>query len=351
MIYLLYGEEEFLLHEALASLRAGLGPGDMLDLNTVRLDGASVSFGEFESAVVTIPFLADCRLVMAEGLLARFERAAGGGGGDGEDGEAPRPAVSGRRAKLDAGWERFGDLMGRLPETTQLVFIEGKVGTANPLLKALTGKAELQAFRKLRGAALSDWVRDRAAHHRCRLSPPGVRMLLDLAGDNLRVLDGELVKLALYAGGEPVDVEDVRRLVAQTGETTVFALVDACAEHKLGPAQRELHKLLEGGAAPTYILFMLARQIRLLLQARELLARRAPQQEMKQQLGIFIDWVFDKTLKQAQGSTTPVLVRTMERLLESDVQMKTGGLEPVLSLELLVTELCGTPARREGSMR
>ncbi len=351
MIYLLYGEEEFLLHEALAGLRAGLGPGDMLDLNTVRLDGPSVSFGEFESAVVTMPFLADCRLVMVDGLLARFERAAAAPGNDGEDGDAPRPVASARRAKLDAGWEGFSDLMGRLPETTCLVFIEGKVGTANPLLKALTGQADVQAFRRLKGTALADWVRDRAVRHACRLSPPGMRMLLDLAGDNLRMLDSELVKLALYAGGAPVDVEDVRRLVAQTGETTIFALVDACAERRVGPAHHELHKLLANGAAPPYILFMLARQVRMLLQARDLLARKTPRQEMKQQLGIFIDWVFDKTLKQAQGSTTPVLVRTMERLLESDVQMKTGGLEPVLSLQLLVTELCAAPARREGSLR
>lgn len=340
MIHLLYGDEEFLVQEEAANLRAGLGSGDMMDLNTARLDGATVSFPEFEAAVCSIPFLADCRVVLVQGLLSRFGSRAGADDG----GEAPKPTS--RRGKMDAGWDGLADLLTRLPETTQLLVTDGAVDSRNPLLKAFTPAAKAQVFKKLKGAPLADWVRERIALHRCKIDPTALRLLLNLAGENLRLIDSEVQKLALYANGAAIDEDMVRKLVPLAAETTVFALVDACSERRLPAAQRELHRLMGDGAAPTYILFMLARQVRMLLQARELMAQRMAAQDMMKQLGVYNDWAFRKTMEQAQGADTPTLVRTMTRLLEADVQMKTGQLDPALALELLVTELCGAPARR-----
>jgi len=346
MIYLLYGEEEFLVSEALAQLKAGFGAGDMLDLNTVRLDGARVTYPEFENAVTTIPFLADCRLVLVEGLLAGFGRRAARRGDDDADesGSETSDAVTPRP---DAGWEKLGDLLTRLPETTQLIFVESGVNQRLAPVKAVMQAAEVRRFDRLKGAPLSDWVRKRAAGQGCKLSEQALNLVVNLAGNDLRLLDSELQKLALYANGETVDEAAVRALVPLSAESTIFGLVDAFVERQLTPAQRELHRLLNDGAAPPYLLFMLARQVRLVLAAADLLSERLPQSDMGPRLGL-AGYPLTKTIEQAQRSNVATLLGMLNRLLEADVQLKTGRLEPVLAVELLVTELCAAPGARVG---
>ena len=75
------------------------------------------------------------------------------------------------------------DLLTRLPETTQLMVTDGAVDTRNPLLKAFTPAAKVQLFKKLKGAPLADWVRERIALHRCKIDPTALRLLLNLVGE------------------------------------------------------------------------------------------------------------------------------------------------------------------------
>ena len=76
VIYLLYGQDEFSLRETLSSLKEDVGSAELRDLNITSLDGSQVSFDELAATCNTVPFLADKRLVIVEGLLSRFESRA-----------------------------------------------------------------------------------------------------------------------------------------------------------------------------------------------------------------------------------------------------------------------------------
>ncbi len=90
-------------------------------------------------------------------------------------------------------------------------------------------------------------------------------------GNQLRLLDNELEKLALYAGDRPITVEDVELLVPQVREAVVFDLVDALGAGNPRGALRLTRALMdEQREAPLYVLSMIVRQYRLLLQVKEL---------------------------------------------------------------------------------
>ena len=78
----------------------------------------------------TIPFLADYRLVVVEGLFERFEAVRA---------RKPRKGASKDDGPLGE-WSGLVDLVRALPPTTTLVLISGKIGPANVLLKALQGQ-------------------------------------------------------------------------------------------------------------------------------------------------------------------------------------------------------------------
>ena len=81
MLYLLHGDSELEQEEILTALRGKLGPADMVDLNTTRFDGGTVTLADIRATCNALPFLAARRLVVVDGLLSslaprrRYRRA------------------------------------------------------------------------------------------------------------------------------------------------------------------------------------------------------------------------------------------------------------------------------------
>ena len=329
MLHLLYGEEDLLAQEELHKLTETLGPPDLVSLNQVQLDAATLSFNDLQGHCFSMPFLAPVRLVVVSGLLARFNRRPGGSANQ-----------STRRGEALREWGEIGTLADTMPETTCLVLIDGEVDRGNSLLKSLTPHAQVRQFSKLRGRALESWARERARQLEVSFAPDAFQALLKYGSNNLRSLSNELEKLALYTQGNPVQKADVESLVTEAREATVFRLVDMVAEGNLRQAERLLYLLTQDGAAAPYLLFMLARQYRLILLAKALQAKGVRGSAIQTQLGV-PEFAYEKVMQQASLYTESTLKAIMERLVEADVALKTGLQQGEVALELLVADLAG----------
>jgi DNA polymerase-3 subunit delta len=337
VIYLFCGSDSFTLHEALAELKAELDSDGMLSTNTAIFEGGQVRPDELLAVCGTAPFMGAHRLVLVEGLLARFEaprsrrRASGA-----------QTATASRQS--DTGpWRDLPAALESLPPSTALVFVDGEVSQNNPLLKALSSSAQVRRFASPRQRDLPGWIQTRARREGVDISPGAVRLLADLVGNDLWALAQEMTKLALYAAGRSVEEEDVRALTVAARETSVFALVDAVVEGRPDQALRLLEQLLDRGAAPTYLLAMLTRQYRNLLLTKEMLGQRLPQSEIGQRLGISSPYALGKVLDQTRRYPPAGLAASYRRLLEADASIKTGLYREELALELLVADLARPP--------
>src|SRR5512136_1574396 len=72
MFFLIHGDNEFEISERLADFKQKIGDDSMRDLNITVLDGRKTTLSEVQHAADAIPFLADKRLVIVEGLLTRL---------------------------------------------------------------------------------------------------------------------------------------------------------------------------------------------------------------------------------------------------------------------------------------
>ena len=337
MIYLYYGPDDFSIREAVQKqLRAALPP-DTADLNTTRLAANEVTPDALRFACEAAPFLADRRAVVVDQFFTRAGARRG------------RAAA----AKADEGGEKaepqavkdVAAYLPQVPANTLLILVEGEaLPKTGPLPKALDAAGvKQQFFGTLAGAPLVRWIKERAkvtaGKSGGQLSDPAAQLLATFVGGDLRVLSNEIAKLITYAGpGREVDPEAVRLLVNQAQEVNVFALVDAVGQGQLKPALAALHALLEAGEPPERILGMLARQVRLLLQARDLADRRASGDEVARTLGL-AGFPLRKVQEQARLFTLPRLLEMHRRTLEADLAVKTGQQERALAIELLVTDL------------
>ncbi|HEX77000.1 MAG TPA: DNA polymerase III subunit delta [Dehalococcoidia bacterium] len=327
MVYILYGEDNFSIHEAIQDIKRGLGDPDLLAVNTTWLEGKQLSAGELSAVCQTMPFLAPKRLIIVEGLAGRFEAA-----------------VRGRRGRRPAppqpqGWQAFAECIQSVPDHAVLVLVDDKLEATNPLLRALSPWAEVREYRPLRGERLVRWIEGRVAQAGGRMAPPAVRKLAELVGPNLWALSAEIEKLLLYADGRRVELADVSQVSSYAREADVFSLVDALLGRDMATAGRELHHLLASGATPPYLLFMIARQLRLLILARELVDSGGSRDKIGQRLDLTNPFILDKTIDQARRFSLERLTQVYGRLLEADIAIKTGHLPGETALELFLAEL------------
>jgi len=327
MLYILYGQDDFSLNQAVEKIKADLGDWEMLATTTTNLEGQHLTLSELRNKCAAAPFLSSHRLVIVDGLLGRFEvkqsrpRSGKGKSGDGL-GE----------------WEGLASYIGQMPETTVLVLVDEEVKGHNPLLKKLSPLAEVRTFPLLRGRELKAWIQQRVREEGGDITPQAVNLLAELIGGDLWAMNGEIQKLIIYSQERPIGEDDVRQLVSYVQEANIFALVDAVAERRTELAQRILHRLYHDGVAPTHILVMITRQFRLIALAKDL-PRGLSRPQMQERLGLKKSYALDKTLGQAKLYDFEGVKRAYDKLLETDLAIKTGKYSDKLALELLVTEL------------
>jgi len=327
MFYILYGQDDFSLSQAVGRIKADLGDQEMVATNTTNLEGQHLTISELINKCGAAPFLSSHRLVIVDGLLGRFEVKQ----------SKPRSGRGKSRNGLGE-WEGLASYIEQMPETTVLVLVDREMKGQNPLLKKLSPLAEVRTFPLLRGRDLMAWIQQRIREEGGGITPQAVNLLAELIGGDLWAMNGEIQKLLLYSQERPISEDDVRQLVSHVQEAKIFALVDAVAEGRNELAQRILHRLYQDGVAPTYILVMITRQFRLIAEAKDLepgLSRL----QMQDRLGLKSSYPLDKTLRQANLYDFDGVKRAYDKLLETDLAIKTGQYNDRLALELLVTEL------------
>ncbi len=334
MYFIFHGEDEFSRSEEMHKIRAKMGDPQFADLNTTRFDGRKLSLSELRHACNAIPFLSDRRVTIVEGMLARFDPRHKKG--EEEAGEEP-PEVGSKELVAD-----LEELLRQLPESVWLFFLENKMlAKGNPILKMAEADkthAQVREFSLLKDYALPDWIRNRVNDKGGTIESEAAEELAAQIGSDLRLLDNEIEKLLTYRSKEKIRREDVRLLVTFVRESVIFDLVDAVGEGKTERALKLLHAHLDENAAPAYLMTMITRQFRLLLQVKDLGARGIASNAIGGRLGIK-DWMASKLWKQAQHFTLPRLEAVYDELLKTDLAMKTGRSEPTVALDMLIVQL------------
>lgn len=335
-VHVLYGDS-YLVPRALARLEESEETRDMFDSNRHRLDGGQLNLAELLNVCNAIPFMDPRRMVIVDGLLTTFEGRRTGGG---RRNNAARTSGNAASASL-RGWERLTDAIPMMPGSTVLVFTDGSLSNGNPLLRALTDVAQVQPLPTPNGEQLARWVKSSVEEKGGSISPPAIRSLTDMVGQDLWALDQELEKLCLYTQGQRIGEEHVSEMVHQAREANIFAAVDAMIDGRQGLALQLLQQLKQDGRDATYVVAMVERQLRLLALARNAMDEGAPQSDLGRRIGATSDFVLRKTVDQARRHSFAGIAYRYERLLEADLAIKTGRMEPDLALELLAADQPG----------
>ncbi len=324
MIFLLYGEDDVGVEEALAKMKEAAGPEDLRDVNVTVLQGADLTPEDLAMAAFTLPFMTDRRLVVVKGLLTRFQRQGSSRGGGG-------------RKELEP-WLALVAQLENLPDVTGLVFVDAALVRNNSLLAKLKPIARERVFALPRGTEFQGWIAQRAVARGVDIEPAAIAALADAVGRQPRLIDAEIQKLGAYNEDGRVTRDDVQLMVAYVREVGIFETVDAVVEGRTGDAIRMVRQIVEGGDPAIYVITMIARQVRLLLLAKDLRANNVQRNELPKRLGV-PPFAVDRTLRQEGRLSFQRLREIHRRLVDTDLAMKSTSIDDDLALEMLIAEL------------
>jgi DNA polymerase-3 subunit delta len=328
LLHVLIGEDDYSLRQALKDIKKSIGDPAALMSNTTVLDSRTVTPEQLRNACETVPFLAEKRLIVVEGMLERFEPPRKNG-----------RKKSSRQTDQAEEIKKIVDVAKTIPPFTELVFIGGGIRAANPLFRELATVTRVQSFPLLKSTQLGPWIEKRVKQAGGSISPPAVAALVRFVGNDLWTMANEVDKLVLYTAGRRIEEADVKAVVSYTREERVWEMVDAVLESRGGVAQEALQQLLQQGMAPAYLLASLSSQVRTIFLVREMRASGKSRNEIQSKLGLTSDFQVRKAWDQSEKYSPARLHELYHRLLDTDESIKTGRLEGEIALEMLVAEL------------
>ena len=329
-VILLHGTDEYAIHNTLQGLMAGMGDPSTSSMNITRLDGRDFNQDAFLTAINSIPFLSNRRLVILNN--------------------------PGQAYKSPGDHKKLFSLVDALPATTTLILVEYSylIPQNNPKktehwlqkwARSTNGKVKVQACNLPDRRDLPVWILQETRrqaernHAKVKIDLSAAQLLANMIGDEPRIAAQEIAKLLEYVNFErDLTSADVNQVSIVNAQEDVFALVDALGKKNGSRAQFVLHQLLEN-EDPFSLWGMVVRQFRLLLLVREMFENKASLEEIVHGLQLQY-FVAQKLQDQARGFDLPGLEAIYHRLLELDEGMKTSQVTTGLALDLLLVEIC-----------
>ncbi|MBE0599190.1 MAG: DNA polymerase III subunit delta, partial [Desulfuromonadales bacterium] len=303
-LLLLYGEEPFLLDQALARLR-GLIPPDARDFNFQMVRGREVRAAAVLDTVHTFPVFSSRRLVLVR-----------------ETEEIPA-------AELEA----FLPYLRAPVAETILVFTAEKIDGRRKFYQEFRKHGAMVEFRRLFDNQIPAFVREQARVAGFSFTEDAMTLFCRRVGTSLQEVAAELGKLGTYLGGKKLaDVAEVTAVVSDTRVDSIFDLTNAIGLQKTGDALRLLSRLLGEGVAPLVVLTMLTRHFRQLWMARELLDLGEQSRQIAGRIGVN-PYFLDTLLVQARQFGPDRYRHAFELFLGADLALKSSGAHPGALLE------------------
>ena len=308
-VYLLYGEEGYLKKQYKDRfIKAMLPDGDTM--NYAYYEGKNTDVKEVIDLAETLPFFAERRLIVFENT-GFFKTAAGAD---------------------------LADYVKEMPETTYFVFVENEVDKRNKLYKAVNSKGYVVELSTQDEGTLKRWVFNLARRENKEMPEAVITYFIGKVGTDMEKIQRELEKVICYAiDRNTLTKEDVDAVCVTQLSNHIFEMVDAVAAGNQKRALDLYYELLALKEPAMRILYMLARQYRILFHVKALANQGYGRKEIASKAGIH-PFVAGKNIEQSRRFKMKELRGVMEEAAQLEQDVKTGLLTDTLAVELFIVK-------------
>lgn len=310
-VYLLCGTEAYLRRQYKNRLRAALLPEEDT-MNYSYFEGKNVNVKELIDLAETLPFFAERRLIVLENT-GLFQSAG---------------------AEL-AEYLKF------MPEYAAFVFVEEDPDKRSKLYKTVKAKGYVADLSAQDETTLKRWVRSIFNREKKQISDGDILYLIAKTGTDMENLLHETEKLVCYCiEKETITRDDIDAVCVTQTVNHIFDMVSAVAEKNQRRALDLYYDLLALKEPPMRILFLMARQYRMLFHVKALAGQGYHKKEIASKAGLH-PFAAGKYMEQSRRFQMQELRSVMEESADLEQRVKTGMITDQLAVELFLIRHSG----------
>ena len=310
-VYFLFGPETYLRDEAARLIADQAMSGTLLrEFNDSTFNLTSDDARDAIAAAEQLPMMSQRRIVRIKNL-----------------------------SKLkEADEEVLLNYVNRPVETSVVIFITEDIDKRKKLARLLLAGAAFE-FQPLKLSELQAWIRSYLKGLTAEIEPQALQRILETVTSDLHTLANELNKLAAAAlPSGRITTELVESLVGRSREHMNWELSDHILSRNRRGALKTLKDLLDDGVEPLLLIGLIAGTYRRMALAKALLSQGASPAEIFSEVRMppFKQRDYLSMLNRVDSER---LARTIRRVAETDLAIKTSKATPRMQVEMLVCEL------------
>ena len=307
-VYLLYGEEGYLIKAYKKSLKQGIiGTDDTM--NYTYFEGKGTDFIEVKDVCDTLPFFAEKRLVIVE-----------------------------NSGCFKSSNETILNYIEKIPETTYMVFIEKEVDKRSKMFKQVKNLGYACELQSQSVSELSDWILKMLKRDDKAITKDTMSYLLSVIGNDMENISKEIEKLICYTmEKKEIEKKDIDKICVHEINGKIFEMIDAMSNKNQKKLLKLYYDLIETKEPPMRILFMIARQFKIMLQVEQLRVKGYGGSAIADTLKLR-SFIVTKIIKQLDNFKNKDMKLILESCADIEEKIKTGKIEEKIGVEVLLVK-------------
>jgi len=302
MVYFIYGQDSYRSKRKLEEIILGYKKVHKSGLNLIYVDAKQTGFDDFYNNFKINSMFAEKKLIVLKNVFDSKEFQ-----------------------------ENFLESIESMENLKDIVVVYENCPADKrvKIFKALEKYCKCQEFECLNPVNLKKWAAAEFVKAGARIDDDALDLLINFVGIDLWQMENEINKLSNYKAGNVIKKEEVQLLVKPNISNDIFKTIEALASKNKKVALDLLHKQLDGGDFPLYLLTMITYQFKNLLILKE-----SPKNS-----GLH-PFVIQKSLYLCNQFTIEELKKIYRKIFQIDLDIKTGKIEAETALDLFVYEFC-----------
>lgn len=310
--YLLFGGDEWIKRKCFESIKKRVlqDPDDVM--NAMYFEGKDCSVDSIIDAGETMPFFSEYKLISVKS--SQLFKAG----------------------KKDES-EKLLKWIKSIPDYSIFVFIEEEVDKRSSLYKHFQKHFQIEDCNCPSDEQLLKVVMEIVTEKRLQIAKKELQYFIMNMPQSISYMIQELEKLKTYAADQQVTKEMIDTICVFSLEQRVFSLLKEVGAKNVNQALIIYRKLIESKESPLLILSLIARQYRMMLQAKYLVKNRQSAKQIAGTIGMPY-FAVNELLEQAGHYSFKQLEDILALCLEQDAAIKTGQMDQVYSIEYLMMQ-------------
>jgi len=317
-VYLVYGEETFLIDETVAQLKARFLDPKITSLNLNAFSGKDADIKRVASSIGAAPMMGDHRLVIV-GHIDQAKKSAR---------------------------EKLIPYITSPPKTVYQIYTASKINGREKFYAAVKKNGMTVECKPLYDNQVPRWIESQFQKIGKKIDSRAIQQLHLSVGSQLYDLANEIEKLDIYTQDKKVVTSDhVAFVVGKWRVNSVFDLQKMLGNRQAGEAMVLMRKIIERGEPPVKIVSVLMYFYLGLIKVHTLLKHQTSRSDIAKKARIN-PYFIGETMTRAKRFRREELEHNLSLLYQVDLALKTSSVPVDALMERLAYQLCAKIGER-----